>query len=902
MVYKLFAYFIRKYPRKTFTMKKTLKITGITLLALIIILAFVPILFESQIKDMIKKAINDNVNAKVEFSDVNLSLLSSFPKASVSIENLNITNFAPFEDETLVSVKSIEFTMPLGELLNTSGETPMTISSIAIDEALLTLKTNKNGIANYDIAKKDGSESTSKTEENKSSGSKNFTFSIDDYSLKNSAVTYIDETANMNAYVTELNHSGKGTFSADRSEIDTNTSLHVTLEMDSTQYLNNVAFTLDAIIGADLENNIYTFKDNAAQINKMPLKFDGSFGLIDSGQQIDLTFENPGTSFKDFLALLPEAYSKDLNNVQTSGDFKVKGLVKGLVSETTIPTLDITITSENASFKYPDLPKGINNIVINTVIKNESGNPDDTYVDLKALNFNIDKDRFASSAKISNLTKNMLVKAKLNGTINLANISQAYPIQMDQELNGILKGDIYTNFDMDAIDTNAYERIKTTGQLSLTGFHFASEDLLNPVDINDANLSFNTQSVTLNQFKARTGKSDIQAKGNIENLMGFVMSNKPLKGNFTLYSNTFAVSDFMVEESSEKSPQKTSETKLASQTTEPLKIPAFLDCTVNANANTVLYDNLTLKQVAGTLIIKDQKATLNNITSEIFNGKMAMNGSVDTKNDVPDFSFDFDMKGIDIAQSFRDLDLLKALAPIAQTLQGSFNSGIKLSGKLSPEMTPDLNSVNGKAAIELLTSKETLENNKLVSSLGQNLKFLDVSKLDLKDLKTYLTFENGEVAVKPFTIKYEDIDITVSGSHGFNTKLSYIAVLDVPAKYLGSDINRLIGKIDDPKVNNMTVPVTANITGTYTAPKVKTDLSSSVSNLTKQLVEIQKQKMMNKGEEKAKDIINNLLGANSQSSNNNSDTTGTSNNSTQNAVEEGVKNAVNSLFKNSKKE
>lgn len=43
---------------------------------------------------------------------------------------------------------------------------------------------------------------------------------------------------------------------------------------------------------------------------------------------------------------------------------------------------------------------------------------------------------------------------------------------------------------------------------------------------------------------------------------------------------------------------------------ETIKIPSFLDITINANAQTVTYDNLTLKDVKGTLRIDDEKSHL----------------------------------------------------------------------------------------------------------------------------------------------------------------------------------------------------------------------------------------------------------------------------------------------------
>ena len=115
----------------------------------------------------------------------------------------------------------------------------------------------------------------------------------------------------------------------------------------------------------------------------MPLEFQGYVKLLEEGQEVDITFENPESSFKDFLAVIPETYSKNIENVETTGDFKVNGIIKGMVSEETIPTLDINIISNNASFKYPDLPKRVENITINTSIKNTTGNADDTYVDIQ---------------------------------------------------------------------------------------------------------------------------------------------------------------------------------------------------------------------------------------------------------------------------------------------------------------------------------------------------------------------------------------------------------------------------------------------------------------------------------------------------------------------------------------
>ena len=818
------------------------------MLVILLLLIATPFLFQDKIKESVKTFLNDSVDAQVNFETVNLSLLSSFPNANVSVHSLKIINHKPFEGDTLAMIKLISFDMSIKELFKSTEEEPIVVSSIAIDEARINVTSDKLGNSNYNISKKTEDSTPKKDTINAS-----FKFKIDKYSLSNSAISYRDEISKTVVNVSELNHSGKGTFSSEVSELNTSTAALVSLSIDSAKYLNNNSVKLEAILDLDLNENKYTFKDNKAFINQLALEFNGFFKLLDAGQEIDISFKNQSTTFRDFLAVLPEAYTQNLEDVKTTGSFTVEGWAKGLMTETSIPAMEVSIVSNNASFKYPELPKGVEAISINASVRNDSGNVDDTYINIKNLNFKIDQDVFKSSASIKNLSKNMMVDATIDGTLNLANITKAYPIELDNELSGILKGKLNTIFDRNALETNAYERIKNKGRLTITDFVFSSEDLVNPFNISKVAVEFKPGIVTLQSFAATTGKSDIAASGTINNLLGFLLRDKTLQGNFKVNSNAFSVSDFMVEravESTENTP------------TESLKIPAFLDCTLTADAKTVFYDNLTLQDVKGTVVIKDEKAILKNMSSRIFEGDLTLNGTVDTQPVTPTFDMELGIDRFNISQSFNDLELLQSLAPIANALQGKLNSNFKISGNLTNELTPDLNSLTGAVFGELLATKVTPKNAVVFDKLKGALTFVDFDKLNLNDLKTKLNFENGKVNVSPFNLAYEDIAITVQGAHSFDKTMSYQAVFDVPAKYFGDEVNDLIAKINTDEANKLTIPVTASIGGSFLSPTVSTDLSSGVAHLTKQLIEIQKQKFINQGKDQIKDVLGGLFGGN----------------------------------------
>ena len=338
--------------------------------------------------------------------------------------------------------------------------------------------------------------------------------------------------------------------------------------------------------------------------------------------------------------------------------------------------------------------------------------------------------------------------------------------------------------------------------------------------------------------------------------MGFVFNDEKIEGNFRLQSNIFSLSDFMVDEEVDQE----TDVKAPPTTIERIKIPSFLDCTIDATAGSVLYDNIVLKNFSGRLLIKDQVAKLENLKSDLFNGKLNLNGTVSTKEAISTFDMDLGMDGLKIGESFNAFNMLKAMAPVANALQGKLNTSIKLSGNLNDDMTPNLGGISGDVLAKLLSANVDTKNAPLFKELDSKLNFLNLGALDLKDLKTAFSFKDGKVNVKPFTINYKDIPIEIEGSHTFDMKLAYKANINVPAKYLGEEVNTLIARIDDDSLKDIIIPVTAIIDGDYMNPKVTTDLTSGVTELTKQLVEIEKQKLLNKGKDKAEDLLGGLLG------------------------------------------
>ncbi|ARV14618.1 AsmA-like C-terminal region-containing protein [Polaribacter sp. SA4-12] len=819
--------------------KKVLKWGVSIVLILMIALISIPYFFKDKIVEMVAKTINNNINANVTFKDANLSLLKNFPLVSLTVNDIAVANKAPFVGDTLFNAKELSLAMKITELFKKSDET-IAIKSIASNDGNINIIFNKKGDGNFDIAI--ANEETTTTTSDSS-----FSLNIEDYEFANINFNYIDRSNNTKLSLENINHTGKGNFAEDIFNLDTKTTGFLSFDLDKTNYISKVKISLDAVLGIDLKNSKYTFKENTGYINQLPLEFDGFIQLVDENQLYDLRFKTPTSSFKNALALLPKQYAGNLNTIKTEGNFEVNGLVKGTLSNKTIPAFDINISSKNAFFKYADLPKAVQNINIDSKIVNKTGLIKDTYIAINKLNFKIDEDVFSANGSVKNITTNPKIDITAKGTLNLANIGKVYPAPLEKELAGILHADVATNFDMNSVEKGKYENIKNSGKITVSDFKYEGTDVANPFFINKTSVSFNSNTIKLNEFEAKTGTSDLSIKGNLDNFYAFIFKDEVLKGNFNLNSNNLIVADFIAADKS------TNTNKAPSST---LKIPAFLDVKFSANAKKVVYDNINLANVSGDLYIHDETVDLKNLKTDVFGGNIGFNGTVSTKGTTSKFNMDLDLKQLNISDSFGTLDMLKSIAPIAKTIEGKINSTIKVSGNLNDDMTPNLKTITGDLFGKLLNPQLNSSNSKVLSLLGDKVDFISLDKLNLDGINAILSFENGQVNVKPIPLKYKDIGVLVSGNHSFDNSMNYDIVFDVPVKYLGTDVTNLIAKLTPSDAASVkSIPVKGSLTGSFGSPSFSSNMKDATATLIKDLVEKQKNSLINQGKDKIKDLI-----------------------------------------------
>jgi len=858
-------------------MKKTLKIIGIVTALLLAILVMAPFLFQDQIEAKLKAMVNENVNAKVEWASLDLSLLRSFPKASVALNDLSVISNAPFEGDTLVYTKNLQLKMGVMQLLNSDG---ISIDDIYIDEAYINLIANKEGAVNYDIAKPSGQQDS----DNKTSAQDaNFSLELKSYAINNSIIRYTSAES-IALELAHFNHTGEGDFSKNTFVLNTHTDTEASLNFEDVNYLDQNNIVLDADVEMDLEQMKFSFKDNKAVINELELLFEGYVKVNETNQEMDISFKTAESGFKNLMALIPEAYSGSLSDIETQGNFDVNGKIFGTIDDTYIPKIDINLSSKNASLHYKGLPKQFDDITIDLKVENTTGLVEDTKVSLNPFSFRLAKDQFNGSAFFRDLTENLKADIVTRGTVNLHNLSEAYPIETDLSLNGIIKADVETHFDMKSIENEQYEKVKSRGTVEVLNFKYASEDFKHPVSISNAKVKFDPKNTRLENLEMTTGQTDLKAKGNLVNLIGYLVNDQDLKGNFTASSNKFNVNDFVSETSTSTSTAETS-TKKTSIEMEAFTLPDKLDIRLDLTAKEVNYDNYTLKNTKGQLQLKPKAASIKNIESNIFDGTLRLDGDLSTQDSNPLINMDLKLLNIDIVSALDKVELLQGFTPFLKSLIGRFSTELDFSGNLTKDLMPIITSLDGNGLVNILTAKIDTERAPLANQLNTALTGLDLNAYSLKNVLTTFSFEDGNVNVKPLNFEVEDIGIALQGKHSLNNVMDYQVQLKVPAKYFGDDVGKELAKLTETDLNQMKVNLPIGISGALTSPKLQLDYQTAVNDLKTQIINQQKDELI----DQAGDKLNDLLG---------NDKT---NDSTKNEINDKINNVLGGLLGGKKK-
>lgn len=853
--------------KKKSIIKRIFKWTGITFLVLLVAIIVLPIIFKDKIIQIVKDEANKNLNAKVDFGAFDLSIFSTFPNFKFEIENVSVVGINEFEGDTLAYLKKLETEIDLMSVIN--GD-KYEVIRIALITPKINGIVNGEGKANWDITKP--SVDTTAAEPADTSKTK-FKLGLKEFSISDANITYNDMPGSMKAALQDWDFKLSGDFTQDNFLMEIFSEIQkLSFSMGGVSYASDMHNTLKISLDADMPNMKFTFKENEFIFNELSLGLDGFVAMPGNDINMDVKFLAKQTEFKNILSLVPAVFKKDFASVKTAGKLALNGFAKGTYNDKTMPAFGLHLEIAQAMFKYPSLPKSVDNINVLLDVNNPNGNPDATVIDLKKLHIEMAGNPVDARMHVETPVSDPNLNGMVKGKIVLASVKDFVPMEKDDAMSGTITMDINLGGRMSSITNKKYEEFKAEGTLLIDQMNYHTATLPYDVMINAMKLTFNPKAVELNTFDAKMGNTDIQAGGKIENFLQYVFQDSLIKGTFSLNSKVMDINQLMGPSGAEQ-PAATP----AAQDTTPMsvvEVPKNIDFEMNTNIGKLIYDNIDITDVAGRVVIRNAKVDMTNLKMNLMEGSMVMSGYYETKNiQKPTINFNLNISNFDIQKTVNTFESVQKMAPVAKNTKGKFSTSISdLTGTLNSKMEPDLNSLNCKG--NLKTQSVSVEDFEPFVKLDDALKLNKLKKIDLNNTDISYEVKNGRAFIKPMKTKIADIPVEISGSTGFDQTIDYKWDLEVPTKLMGSQANSALQGLLS-QANNLTganaalpekVKVSALIGGTVTKPEVKTGLKDAMKNAQqslvdqgKQIIEEKKQEVIQEVKKNVEEQVNKLL-------------------------------------------
>ena len=814
-------------------MKRKLLIVAGIVVVIFGILAALPFLYKDKLLAKVKTTLNNQVNARIDFSGFSLSLFSQFPKVEMEIRNLSLVGINEFASDTIFSAGSISTNISLMEMISGKG---LELNSLTIENPRISLISDKAGKVNWDIAKT--SVSGKPEAASAETSSEAFKMKLSDVRVNNLNLLYNDMAMPMKVWVknTKITSSGDvaGTVTSFNLKGDVGEFI---FEYDSVKYISKTKLKAETSLKVDYEKMVFAFDQGKLWINNLPLEVNGSFAMPNDSMHFDLAFQSEKSDFATILSLVPADYQKYLEKADIKGSAEFKGSVKGLFYNEIYPAIDILLSASNASFKYQDLPESVQDIQVSAQITKPEG-------DLNLLKVNVEKAH--ASIKNNPMDLRLLVTepmtdpnidASFSGTIDFASLKQAIPID-SLDITGILKAKMQMAGRMSSIEKQEYEKFQSNGEASVQNFRIQSNQLTKPIEISQGQVKANTKQINIERFDAKVGQSDFSLRGNVSNYLAYMFKNGVLKGDFNLKSSFLNFSELSnIQKPVAQLAANDANAKVApvapADSVTAFQVPKNLDLSFQSSIQKAVYDKMPINNINGLVKIKDQKMDLTNLTMEMLQGKLAINGSyTSNKENKPLFDFKLDMQNIDLPTAYQSLSTMRHYLPIAARSQGKISTQFGLSGTMNEKMNIVPTSLNGLGIFN--TQNLMIVDSPVFDQIRGIIKREKLKNVKVDDFTAKFQFENGELKMNPFKTNIADQQATIYGSLSAARQINLNMDFLVNREDLGTDINKGLDILPGSQ-NIKMIDASVILKGSLTKPEVSLDLSKARAQIEQQV-------------------------------------------------------------------
>lgn len=755
-----------KYLRRTLL---TLVITLFVLIGTGVLLAWV---FEDEIKGLALKQLEKNLNTElmVDPQNIDLSIIRSFPYASLEFRNITALDaIVAQKKDTLFKAGSVAFQFNIVDLFNKNYH----IKKISIEDVRLKLWVDKKGKDNYHFLK-----------ESRDTSSADIEFALEKFVLKNISVSYRDHRDKSDHLFTVKDATLKGNFSSSSYTLETEGNIFIDhLRTDSITWVSSNP--LDFRLELNVDKNTYTINRSELTLSNLALDVSGSIQDAEKNTLVDLDMKGKDIDIQSMLSLLPGQYREKVKDYESSGTMYMNATVKGPVGGFSHPVISAQFGIKNGEITQVSSKVTLTNVNLQGSFVNGYAKEEDkknakreNYLELDAFSATIAAGHIDGRLKITDFD-DPTIAASVNANIELADLQRFLAIDTIENITGKLK--MNASFNGKIKDPKAYladdfNNAKTTGQMTITDASLRLKNNNLAFDSLKAYFVFENNDIGINDFSGNISGNDFALKGTFKNILAWAfLDEQELTVNATFRSSNINLETFLKDKTDES--QKTADIRM--------RFSEYVNFNLESEIDHLKFKKFEANNIKGILRLKDRQLTADPLTMETMNGTVKMSGMIDgTREENFAITCEASIRRISIGKMFYAMENFGQDYLTDKQLKGTASGDIQFAAVASPSLELDPAKIYSRSSIKIeqgeLIGFQPLKEITSYIKKDVTLFFLKVDELEkrLDDVK-FATLENTVeirdqvITIPDMVIKSSAMDISFSGTHSFKDEINY---------------------------------------------------------------------------------------------------------------------------------
>ena len=738
-----------------------LKATLIVLLSLFAAGMLAGVVFGDKIKQLAIRELNKRLATEVTVNgNIDFSVLSNFPSASISFNDVILKEMLPEKNNLLVCEK-ISLLFNFWDLFGSN----YSMKKVIAHNGTLHLRIAPDGKRNYNIFKPSAD-----------STGKEFTLKIEEAIFSNILIRYDDEWSNQHYLFATKSATLSGDFSTEKFLLKINASFdNKRLSVANIDYFPNLPIELTGTLGVDLNENLYTIEDATIDLAGNLLDVSGSVALLPKGNQLDLQLNASSLRMEELAALLPGEYAVYIEHFKSKGAIRFDGHISGLMSTTSKPHVDIKFEIKDGTLSHDKLIESFNNVQLKAEFSNGAANNLTTsYLNIQNFSTLFSGNPVKGNILLQNLVTPHL-DVKLDGEVSLEKITPLFPSEYITELRGTVAfNQFYFKGPLTHLTkTASIQTLEAGGSFTLNEVLIATDRTR--YDHLNGEFTIRNNQVVINRLAFNANESDLSFTGNINNFIPYLLhsmtdtlpNRQKIGLNIKLTSKSLSWLDLV----GSSEPVSTVKSINSGQQYSIPSLFYVFTGSISGYINQFRYDKFSASDVHGNILFLGNTIYFNDFGMNAEKGTVAVNGKLDISNMKRNkLELTAKLQKMDITQLFYEFNNFGQNSLTDKNIKGELTTELALQATWDEQV---FNKSKLYAVADVSIDNGELNNFEPMMALAKFVKISELKNIRFSKLQNQVEIKNQKIYIPQMKILTNALNLQLQGSHSFENIIDY---------------------------------------------------------------------------------------------------------------------------------